>query len=75
LRGWRGQGIGKQLAVDTFKFARSAAYEKLVIFVRASNTGAQEFYKRLGFTLCGRFARQVKMAGVYDDEILMEMFL
>jgi len=75
LREWRGRGIGQQLAANTLKFAQSAAYEKLVIFVRASNTGAQAFYKHLGFTPCGRFARQVKIAGEYDDEILMEMFL
>lgn len=75
LREWRGRGIGRQLAAHTLAFARSAGYEKLVIFVRASNTGAQEFYKGLGFTPCGRLARQVKISGEYDDEILMEMFL
>lgn len=75
LREWRGRGIGRQLAASTITFARSAAYEKLVIFVRASNAGAQEFYKRLGFRPCGRFSRQVKTAGEYDDEILMEMFV
>jgi ribosomal protein S18 acetylase RimI-like enzyme len=75
LREWRGRGLGGQLAANTFTFARSAAYEKLVIFVRASNTGAQGFYKRLGFTACGRLARQVKIASEYDDEILMEMSL
>jgi ribosomal protein S18 acetylase RimI-like enzyme len=75
LREWRGRGIGKELAANTFEFARSAGYEKLVIFVRASNMGAQEFYKRLGFAPCGRFARQVKLTDEYDDEILMERFL
>ena len=75
LRELRGRGIGKQLAANTLAFARSAAYEKLVIFVRASNTAAQVFYKSLGFAPCGRFTRQVKIAGEYDDEILMEMSL
>ena len=75
LREWRGRGIGKQLAANTFAFARSTGYEKLVIFVRASNAGAQKFYAALGFAPCGRLTRQVKIAGKYDDEILMELFL
>lgn len=72
---WRGRGIGRQLAAHTFAFAREHAYEKLVIFVRASNTNAQKFYRSLGFQECGRFARQVKIDGQYDDEVLMEKFL
>jgi ribosomal protein S18 acetylase RimI-like enzyme len=75
LRAWRGQGIGHRLADQTFAFARANDYEKLVIFVRAKNTGAQAFYRSLGFVPCGRFTRQVRIAGEYDDEILMEVFL
>jgi RimJ/RimL family protein N-acetyltransferase len=75
LHEWRGRGIGRQLADHTLAFARSVGYEKLVIFVRASNVGAQKFYAGVGFKPCGRFARQVKIAGEYDDEVLMEMFL
>jgi RimJ/RimL family protein N-acetyltransferase len=72
---WRGRGIGAQLAFRTLEFARSAGYEKLVIYVRASNIGAQAFYSRLGFVQCGRLQRQLKIDGRSDDEILMEMFL
>jgi L-amino acid N-acyltransferase YncA len=75
LRDWRGRGIGKQLAVHTLAFAKSAGYEKLVIYVRASNVDALMFYARLGFVSCGRLSRQVKIAGEHDDEIVMEMFL
>jgi L-amino acid N-acyltransferase YncA len=74
-REWRGRGIGRQLARHTLAFARENRYEKLIIFVRAKNLGARAFYKSLGFAECGRFARQVKIAGEYDDEILMEHFL
>lgn len=72
---WRGRGVAKALAEHTLAFAREHEYEKLVIFVRACNTGAQKFYASLGFKACGRFARQVKIDGKYDDEILMELFL
>jgi RimJ/RimL family protein N-acetyltransferase len=75
LKEWRGRGLGKQLAALTLALARSGGYERLVIYVRASNTGAQAFYARLGFVPCGRLARQVKIDGQYDDEVVMEMFL
>ena len=75
LRTWRGRGVGRRLAVHTFAFARATGYEKLVIFVRSGNAGAQGFYGRLGFAACGHLARQVKMAGEYDDEVMMELFL
>ena len=72
---WRGRGIGRQLAAESLAFARANGYEKIVIFVRGSNARAQAFYVGLGFTPCGRFTRQVRINGVYDDEILMELFL
>lgn len=72
---WRGHLIGQQLAAHTLAFARAHEYEKLIIFVRASNTDAQRFYSGLGFIECGRFARQVKIDGKYDDEVMMELFL
>ncbi len=72
---WRGLGVGRQLWAATEGFARQAAYEKLAIQVRASNIGAQRFYRAIGFKECGRLARQVRIDGVSDDEVLMELFL
>ena len=71
---WRGQGVGRQLWTVTEAFARQAGYLKLAIQVRASNTAAQAFYRRLGFHACGRLTRQVIIDGFEDDEILMEFF-
>ena len=71
---WRGQGIGRQLWKETESFARKAGYRKLAIQVRASNTVAQRFYRRLGFKECGLLTRQVIVDGVEDDEVLMEYF-
>ncbi len=70
---WRGHGIGKQLAAESLAFAHAHGYEKIVIFVRASNAHAQAFYTGLGFRACGQFSRQVKIDGAYDDEVLMEL--
>jgi ribosomal protein S18 acetylase RimI-like enzyme len=75
MPGWRGRGIGKRLWLETQAFARSAAYTKIVIQVRASNPSAQSFYRSLGFVECGRLTRQVIVDGQSDDEILMELFL
>jgi ribosomal protein S18 acetylase RimI-like enzyme len=70
---WRGRGLGRQLWNVTESFARQAGYRKLAIQVRASNTAAQVFYRRLGFQECGRLARQVIIDAFEDDEILMEL--
>ena len=71
---WRGRGVGRQLWSETETFARAAGYQKLAIQVRASNTVAQAFYRRLGFRECGRLTRQVIIDGIEDDEVLMEYF-
>ena len=75
LPGWRGLGVGRQLWSATEAFAREAGYRKLAIQVRASNTVAQAFYRRLGFGECGRLTGQVIIDGIEDDEVLMEYFV
>jgi len=72
---WRRKGIGRLLARHTLDFARAHGYEKIVVYVRASNVGAQAFYRSLGFVPRGVLARQVKIDGQYDDEVFMELFL
>jgi len=72
LPAWRGRGVGRQLWRATEAFAREVGYRKLAIQVRASNGAAQAFYRRLGFTECGRLTGQVIIDGVEDDEVLME---
>jgi ribosomal protein S18 acetylase RimI-like enzyme len=72
---WRRKGIGQRLAEHTLDFARANGYEKIVIYVRAGNTGAQAFYRNLGFVQKGVLARQVKIDDQYEDEVFMELFL
>ena len=74
-REFRGLGIGSSLFRATRTFAQTHGYLKFVIQVRASNSAAQTFYRRLGFTECGRLSRQVVIDGQPDDEILFELFL
>ena len=75
LPAWRRRGVGRRLWETTLAFAREAGYRKLAIYVRGSNTNAQAFYERLGFTPCGRLWKQVVIDGVEDDEVLMELHL
>jgi ribosomal protein S18 acetylase RimI-like enzyme len=72
---WRRQGVGEALFRATLDFARGRGFGKFVIQVRSSNAGAQRFYKRLGFSECGRLSRQVRIGEQEDDEIIMEFFL
>lgn len=72
---WRNKNIGRQLTKYSFNFARKHYYEKIVIYVRASNSGAITFYKDLGFVQKGILSHHVKIDDQYDDEIFMELFL
>lgn len=75
LPGWRRRGIGRRLAEHTLAFARANGYEKIVIYVRGGNVGAQVFYRSLGFVPKGVLTRQVKIDGQYEDEVFMELLL
>jgi L-amino acid N-acyltransferase YncA len=72
---WRRRGVGRLLFKTTEEFVRSAGYSKMIAQVRASNEPAKAFNRRVGFRAVGRLARQVRIDGVEDDEILMEHFL
>ena len=72
---WRRKKIGRKLADYVFNFARENVYEKLVIYIRANNTSAIKFYKKLGFIERGSLTKQVKIDNQYEDEIFMEIFL
>jgi RimJ/RimL family protein N-acetyltransferase len=73
--GWRGHGAGRALFGHTRDFAVAHGYGKFVIQVRSGNAAAQSFYRQLGFYECGRLIGQVRIGGVVEDEILMELLL
>ena len=72
---YRQKKCGTQLAKETFSFAQKNNYEKIIIYVRSRNIGAQIFYKKLGFIEKGKLSRQVKIDNQYEDEIFFELFL
>jgi putative acetyltransferase len=69
---FRGQGIGKLLAKESFSFARSHGYRKVVIQVLADNERALCFYRSLGFREIGIAKDHVRLAGTFHDEVYLE---
>jgi ribosomal protein S18 acetylase RimI-like enzyme len=74
-RNFRRQGVGGRLFEATIRFAREQRYEKIVVYVRAGNSVAQVFYRKIGFIPKMVLERQVKIEGQYDDEVWMELFI
>jgi RimJ/RimL family protein N-acetyltransferase len=71
----RGQGYGGQLAVATIDAARKAGIERVELEVFATNAAAIRLYERLGFQREGLKRRCRKLAGVYDDSIIMALLI
>ncbi|HYR89845.1 MAG TPA: GNAT family N-acetyltransferase [Terriglobia bacterium] len=72
---YRGRGIGQLLAEESFSFARSHGYRKVVIQVLAHNERALRFYRNLGFLDIGIARQHVKIADKFHDEIYLEKLL
>ena len=71
----RGRGIGRLLATESFRFAKSNGYTKIVIHVLADNERALRFYRGLGFGDIGVARKHVRLAGRFHDEIYLEKLL
>jgi putative acetyltransferase len=75
LSNFRGHGIGRLLAEQSFAFARSSGYTKVVIQVLAGNDRALRFYRGLGFNDIGIARQHVRLAGEFHDEVYLEKLL
>src|SRR5438309_623354 len=74
-RDFRGRGIGRLLGEESFKFARSVGYMKIVIQVLADNESALRFYRKLGFKDIGIARQHVRLGDKFHDEVYLEKFL
>jgi RimJ/RimL family protein N-acetyltransferase len=72
LLDYRGLGIGRCLAEESFIFARRHGYRKILIQVLADNHRALRFYRSLGFCDVGIAKQHVRLAGVFHDEMYLE---
>ena len=68
----RGRGIGRLLATESFRFAKSNGYTKIVVQVLAGNERALRFYRGLGFGDIGVARKHVRLAGRFHDEVYLE---
>jgi L-amino acid N-acyltransferase YncA len=71
----RGRGLGRRMASQSVAFARDKGYEKLVVFVIASNRRARRFYEALGFREIGVARRHVRLGDTMHDEVYLEVQL
>ena len=69
---YRGLGIGRCLAEESFRFAKSHDYRKILIQVLSDNHRALRFYRSLGFSDIGIAKQHVRMGGVFYDEVYLE---
>lgn len=68
LEAYHGQGIGYQMAMQLFAFARTAGYRRVRLSTSAVQQRAIRFYERLGFYPIDRYRDT-------DDEIFLELGL
>jgi RimJ/RimL family protein N-acetyltransferase len=69
----RGQGWGKKLLAAALRTAFSKFYERVELYVFASNVRAVEFYRRVGFQQEGVKRKARKLFGKYDDILVLCM--
>ena len=58
-RGWRRQGIGRQVLQALLAAARERDYRQVVLETTATWTGAIGFYERMGFRPVGEVAGEL----------------
>jgi ribosomal-protein-alanine N-acetyltransferase len=69
----RRRGVAKALAAQCIAWAREAGAEQIELEVRASNVGARELYRSLGFVEQGK--RRGYYQGPLEDAVLMGLAL
>jgi ribosomal protein S18 acetylase RimI-like enzyme len=75
IRGHRRQGIGTRLMERTISAAKARGMERVELEVYASNTPAISLYEKRGFVHEGVKRRARKLDGVYDDILVMALFI
>lgn len=72
---WRGHGIGNRLLETCLSAARRAGLERIELEVFADNAAAIRLYEAHGFVREGCKLRGRKLAGHYQDVLLMALAL
>ena len=76
LKDYRNKGYGKKLLLKSINHAKEINHlEKIELTVFESNNTALELYKSIGFKIEGKKEKARKIDTVYDNEIIMGLFL
>ena len=72
---WR-CGVGSAVMAEMIRFARvSGTVKNISLGVKASNSQARQMYEKFGFIIVGAHKDYFNINGIYDDEILMDLYL
>jgi RimJ/RimL family protein N-acetyltransferase len=71
-----GNGIGTIVMGELISFAKEhATIKNISLGVKASNVNAMKLYEKLGFVKVGLHKNFFNIDGVFDDEVLMDLYL
>lgn len=70
-----GIGIGNAVMNELIQFAKNNNIKSISLGVKATNNKAFNLYKKCGFEEIGRHKNYFNVNGVFDDEILMDLYL
>ncbi len=75
VKDYRGRRLGRKLLEATLAKARTKDFEKIELQVYSSNSAGCALYRKFGFTEEGRRQRARLVDGIYDDILLLALFL
>lgn len=75
LKEFWGRGIGKRLLEILIDHAGRVGTSVISLEVRVDNERAISLYKKMGFSVIGRYQRFFKIKGEYFDALLMQLCL
>lgn len=70
-----GIGVGYAVMNELIEFAKNNNIKNISLGVKASNNKAFNLYRKCGFKEIGRHKDFFNLDGVFDDEILMDLYL
>lgn len=68
---YRGRGLGERMMLELFERARRRGARRMTLEVRASNTAAQNLYRKLGFTTSPGAIRKGYYTDTNEDAVVM----
>jgi RimJ/RimL family protein N-acetyltransferase len=73
--GFRRMGVGTRLVDQTIQKTKEQGIERVELEVFGSNIPAIRLYEKMGFTVEGVKKKARKLDGIYDDLVVMAMFI